>query len=61
VNVEFLAELIESVQSRWRAVNAPHLVAIVRDGAHFHKGELVERPDKSGGIDKPRDTPIDKS
>ncbi len=40
--------LIESAQSRWRAVNAPHLVALVRAGAKFEKGKLVERPDESG-------------
>jgi transposase-like protein len=38
-------KLIESAQSRWRAVNAPHLVALVRAGAKFHNGTLVERPD----------------
>jgi hypothetical protein len=27
-----------------RAVNAPHLVALVRPGAVFHKGKLLERP-----------------
>ena len=37
-------KLIESAQTRWRAVNAPHLVALVRTGAHFEKGKLVERP-----------------
>jgi putative transposase len=42
-------KLIESAQSRWRAVNAPHLVALVRAGARFEKGKLVERPDESGG------------
>jgi transposase-like protein len=42
-------KLIESAQSRWRAVNAPHLVALVRAGAKFEKGKLVERPDESGG------------
>jgi hypothetical protein len=26
-------KLIESAQTRWRAVNAPHLVALVRAGA----------------------------
>ena len=36
--------LIEAVQTRWRAVNAPHLVALVRSGAVFHKGKLLERP-----------------
>lgn len=38
-------KLIESAQTRWRAVNAPHLVALVRAGAAFEKGRLVERPD----------------
>src|SRR5262245_46498121 len=38
-------KLIESAQARWRAVNAPHLVALVRAGARFEDGELVERPD----------------
>jgi transposase-like protein len=42
-------KLLESAQTRWRAVNAPHLVALVRAGATFEKGKLVERPDKSGG------------
>ncbi|MEX5638062.1 IS256 family transposase [Parafrankia sp. FMc2] len=36
--------LIESAQARWRVVNAPHLVALVRAGAVFEAGELVERP-----------------
>ena len=38
-------KLIESAQARWRAVNAPHLVALVRAGALFVNGQLVERPD----------------
>jgi len=46
-------KLIESAQGRWRAVNAPHLVALVRAGAVFEKGKLVERPEEpaedSGG------------
>ena len=37
-------KLIESAQDRWRAVNAPHLVALVRVGAVFVNGKLVERP-----------------
>ena len=37
-------KLIEAAQGRWRAVNAPHLVALVRAGATFRKGKLVERP-----------------
>jgi len=27
-------------------VNAPHLVALVRAGAKFENGQLVERPDE---------------
>jgi len=37
-------KLIESAQDRWRAVNAPHLVALVRAGATFTGGKIVERP-----------------
>jgi transposase-like protein len=36
-------KLIEAAQARWRAVNAPHLVALVRNGATFKQGQLVER------------------
>jgi putative transposase len=36
-------KLIESAQARWRAVNAPHLVALVCAGAKFEHGVLVER------------------
>jgi hypothetical protein len=39
-------KLIEAVQDRWRAVNGPHLVALVRTGATFVNGKLVERPDE---------------
>jgi len=42
-------KLIESAQRRWRAVNAPHLVAPVRTGAKFDNGKLIERRDESGG------------
>jgi transposase-like protein len=41
-------KLIESAQDRWRAVNAPHLVALVRAGATFINGQLVERPGGNG-------------
>jgi transposase-like protein len=37
-------KLIESAQDRWRALNGPHLVALVRAGAIFRKGALVENP-----------------
>ncbi|HZB29365.1 MAG TPA: IS256 family transposase [Streptosporangiaceae bacterium] len=42
-------KLIESAQARWRAVNAPHLVALVRAGARFENGKLIERPNETGG------------
>jgi hypothetical protein len=35
-------KLIESTQDRWRAVNAPHLIALVRAGATFINGKLAE-------------------
>jgi transposase-like protein len=40
-------KLLEAAQARWRAVNAPHLVALVRAGAVFVNGKLVERPEES--------------
>jgi putative transposase len=42
-------KLIEAAQSRWRAVNGPHLVALVRAGTIFEKGKLIERPTRSPG------------
>ena len=42
-------KLIEAAQSRWRAVNAPQLVTLVRAGATFENGKLVERPDETNG------------
>jgi transposase-like protein len=36
-------KLIEAAEDRWRAVNGPHLVALVRAGARFEKGVIVER------------------
>jgi hypothetical protein len=38
-------KLVESAQARWRTVNAPHLVALVRAGARFERGHLIERPE----------------
>jgi putative transposase len=45
-------KLIESAQNRWRTVNAPHLVPLVRAGATFEKGKLVERPDEESSQEK---------
>ena len=36
-------KLLEAAQERWRKVNAPHLVALVRAGARFIDGQLQER------------------
>jgi transposase-like protein len=44
-------KLIESAQRRWRMVNAPHLVALVRAGSVFVNGKLVERPDDQSPSD----------
>ena len=40
-------KLLEAAQDRRRAVNAPHLVALVRAGARFEKEVMVERPDEA--------------
>ncbi|MFE5088678.1 hypothetical protein ACFRFN_52150, partial [Streptomyces mirabilis] len=36
-------KLVESAQARWRAITGAHLVALVRTGARFERGQLVER------------------
>jgi putative transposase len=38
-------KLLEAAEDRWRSLNGPHLVALVRAGARFDKGVMVERPD----------------
>ena len=40
-------KLFEAAQHRWRTVNAPHLVALVRAGVPFKNGKQVEPPDQS--------------
>jgi transposase-like protein len=51
-------KLLQAAESRWRAVNGPHLVALVRAGARFEAGKLIERPDQTPdkeageGVDK---------
>jgi putative transposase len=39
-------KLLQAAEGRWRAVNGPHLVALVRAGARFDAGKLVERCDQ---------------
>jgi transposase-like protein len=54
-------KLIESAQRRWRMVNAPHLVALVRTGATFVNGKLVERPgDHEPAMTQPSQTPAEE-
>ena len=36
-------KLLDAAQDRWRRVNAPHLVAVVRAGTVFIDGQLQER------------------
>jgi putative transposase len=40
-------KLLQAAEGRWRAVNGPHLVALVRAGARFDKGVMIERPDEA--------------
>lgn len=42
-------KLVESAQARWRAVTGAHLVALVRAGAKFENGVLVEREQATAG------------
>ena len=39
-------KLLTAAHARWRSVNAPHLVALVRAGATFVDGLLIEREDQ---------------
>jgi hypothetical protein len=50
-------KLIQAAERLWRLVNAPHLVALVRAGATFKDGQLVERPeDQAPEADTPAPT-----
>jgi transposase-like protein len=49
-------KLILAAQDRWRAVNAPHLVALVRAGAQFTNGTLVERSEDQQPVTPPIET-----
>jgi putative transposase len=40
-------KLLEAAEGRWRAVNGPHLVALVRAGARFEAGRLVQPGDQA--------------
>jgi hypothetical protein len=38
-------KLVESAQSRWRAVYGAHLIPLVRGGASFERGQLPKHPE----------------
>ncbi|MGW4095024.1 IS256 family transposase [Nocardia sp. NPDC004750] len=40
-------KLVESAQDRWRAIKGAHLVPLVRAGARFENGVLVERQEQA--------------
>jgi hypothetical protein len=54
-------KLIESAQARWRTVNTPHLVALVRVGAKFERANSSSDPTDQEVISKLPDTPIHRS
>jgi putative transposase len=39
-------KLLEAAEGRWRRINGAHLVPLVRAGAEFVNGELVERSER---------------
>jgi hypothetical protein len=45
-------KLVEAAQRSWRSVNAPHLVALLRAGAEFKNGVLVERSETDNQEEK---------
>jgi putative transposase len=40
-------KLVEAASEHWRYLNGAHLVALVRAGAKFEKGALIEQPDEA--------------
>lgn len=36
-------KLVDSAQARWRSVNAPHLVVLIRSEARFDRAQIMER------------------
>ena len=48
-------KLIEAAQDRWRAVNAPHLVALVRAGVTFINGNSSNDRLKAPNQKQPKD------
>jgi putative transposase len=46
--VAMIYKLLEAQEGRWRRINGFHLVPLVRAGAKFLNGELVERSEEKG-------------
>ena len=44
--LSMIYKLIEVAEGRWRKLTGAHLVALVRAGARFVDGELVERSEE---------------
>jgi putative transposase len=44
--VAMIYKLLEAAEGRWRRINGSHLVPLVRAGAKFVNGELVERSEE---------------
>ena len=44
--VAMIYKLLEAAEGRWRRINGAHLVPLVRAGAKFVNGELVERSEE---------------
>ena len=44
--VAMIFKLLEVAEGRWRRINGHHLVSLVRAGARFVNGELVERSEE---------------
>jgi putative transposase len=40
-------KLLEAAQDRWQRINGAHLVELVRSGATFRKGALIEEEGKN--------------
>ncbi len=54
-------KLLESAEDRWRAVNAPHLVALVRAAPPSREASSSNDPTNQEVTPTPRDTPIHRS
>jgi transposase-like protein len=44
--IAMVFKLLEAAEQRWRKVNGPKMVALVRAGVRFERGLLVERPEQ---------------